>query len=252
MNLRLRRTIASPTPDVLADLTRIRAIWRGLLSQARGRRVPVRPIRHCRRDVRPGRREVPHLRRRSGRTGGGVRRRGLAPPRRRPVGRRRKSGGAARSRGTTAREPAAGDRSSRALALSARGRRRIASSDRSTSSSVVAHELTLIRIAVSPCQTVGPHQQVPSAWSAAITRRVRSASPNETSTWFSTTSFSTRCPAARSPSAKRRAWRQQRSTSSASPARPSARSAAHTSTPRARRESSGVKSAGSRRAPCGR
>lgn len=35
MNLRLRRTIASPTPDVLADLTRIRAIWRGLLSQAR-------------------------------------------------------------------------------------------------------------------------------------------------------------------------------------------------------------------------
>jgi glutathione S-transferase len=35
MNLRLRRTIASPTPEVLADLTRIRAIWRSLLSQAR-------------------------------------------------------------------------------------------------------------------------------------------------------------------------------------------------------------------------
>ena len=39
---------------------------------------------------------------------------------------------------------------------------------------------------------------------AAMTRRVRSASPNETSTWFSTTSFSTRWPAAASPSAKRR------------------------------------------------
>jgi glutathione S-transferase len=35
MNLRLRRAIASPAPDALADLTRIRAIWRGLLSEAR-------------------------------------------------------------------------------------------------------------------------------------------------------------------------------------------------------------------------
>ena len=33
---------------------------------------------------------------------------------------------------------------------------------RSTSSSVVAHEETLMRIAVRPCQTVGPHQHVPS------------------------------------------------------------------------------------------
>ena len=33
----------------------------------------------------------------------------------------------------------------------------------STSSSVVAHELTLMRIAVRPCQTVPPHQHVPSA-----------------------------------------------------------------------------------------
>jgi hypothetical protein len=34
---------------------------------------------------------------------------------------------------------------------------------RSTSSSVVAHDDTLIRMAFCPCQTVPPHQQVPSA-----------------------------------------------------------------------------------------
>ena len=49
---------------------------------------------------------------------------------------------------------------------------------------------TLMRMAVRPCQTVPPHQQVPSAWSAAITRCVAAGSPNETSTWLSTTSFS--------------------------------------------------------------
>jgi hypothetical protein len=38
----------------------------------------------------------------------------------------------------------------------------IASRLRSTSSSVVAHELTLMRIAVLPCHRVTPHQQVPS------------------------------------------------------------------------------------------
>jgi hypothetical protein len=38
----------------------------------------------------------------------------------------------------------------------------IASRLRSTSSSVVAQEETLIRIAVRPCQVVPPHQQVPS------------------------------------------------------------------------------------------
>ena len=62
---------------------------------------------------------------------------------------------------------------------------------RSTSSSVVAHDETLIRMAVCPCQIVPPHQHVPSAWIAPITRLVVSASPNDTSTWLSTTSFST-------------------------------------------------------------
>src|SRR5215510_2753346 len=41
--------------------------------------------------------------------------------------------------------------------------RMIASKLRSTSSSVVAHEETLMRIAARPCQIVPPHQQVPSA-----------------------------------------------------------------------------------------
>ncbi len=46
---------------------------------------------------------------------------------------------------------------------------------RVTSSSVVAHELTLMRMAGRPCQTVPPHQQVPSAWTAATIRSVTSA-----------------------------------------------------------------------------
>ena len=41
--------------------------------------------------------------------------------------------------------------------------RRIASKLRSTSASVVAHDDTLIRIAVLPCHTVGPAQHVPSS-----------------------------------------------------------------------------------------
>ena len=48
--------------------------------------------------------------------------------------------------------------------------RTIAAKLRSTSSSVVAQDDTLTRIAARPCQTVPPHQQVPSAWTAATTR----------------------------------------------------------------------------------
>jgi hypothetical protein len=63
-----------------------------------------------------------------------------------------------------------------------RAARMIAAELRSTSSSVVAHEQTLIRIAVSPCRTVPPHQQVPSSWTAWTTRMVTSAGPKDTST----------------------------------------------------------------------
>jgi hypothetical protein len=118
--------------------------------------------------------------------------------------------------------------------------RSIAARLASTSSALVAQEQTLMRIAVWPCHSGTPHQQVPSICSSAMTRRVVSASPKLTSTWFSTTSFSTVWPAAARPSAKRRACAQQRSTSSATPLLPSAASAAQTSTPRARRDSSGV------------
>ena len=58
----------------------------------------------------------------------------------------------------------------------------IASTLRSTSASVVAHDETLIRMAVRPCQTVTPHQHVPSAWTPSMTFFVRSGSPNETRT----------------------------------------------------------------------
>jgi hypothetical protein len=116
----------------------------------------------------------------------------------------------------------------------------MASMLRSTSSSVVAHEHTLMRIAVCCCHTVTPHQQVPSLCSTSMTRLVRAASPNVTSTWFNTTSLRTVQPPAASASAKRRAWRQHLSTRSATPLLPSVASAAQISMPRARRESSGV------------
>jgi hypothetical protein len=45
------------------------------------------------------------------------------------------------------------------VALAARN---IAAKLISTSASVVAQDETLMRIAVLPCQTVDPHQQVPS------------------------------------------------------------------------------------------
>src|SRR5580658_1557962 len=60
--------------------------------------------------------------------------------------------------------------------------RTIAARLRSTSSSVVAQQDTLMRMAAWPCHSVPPHQQVPSFWTAATTRLVVAASPNETST----------------------------------------------------------------------
>ena len=60
--------------------------------------------------------------------------------------------------------------------------RKIAARLRFTSASVVAQDDTLMRIAVWPCQTVPPHQQVPSRCTRPITSRVRSAFPNDTKT----------------------------------------------------------------------
>ena len=48
---------------------------------------------------------------------------------------------------------------------------------------------TLTRIAVWPCHTVPPHQQVPSSWIPLMTRLVVAASPKDTSTWLSTTAL---------------------------------------------------------------
>ena len=48
--------------------------------------------------------------------------------------------------------------------------RRMAARLSSTSASVVAQLETEMRIAVWPCQFVGPHQQVPSDWTSRMTR----------------------------------------------------------------------------------
>ena len=57
------------------------------------------------------------------------------------------------------------------------------------SSSVVAQELTLIRIAVRFRQVVLPHLHTPELCAASITRLVRWALPNATMIWLSTTSL---------------------------------------------------------------
>ena len=67
-------------------------------------------------------------------------------------------------------------------------------------------------------------------------------SPNPTRTWLSTTSLAIVAPPAASRSAIRAASRQHRSTRSATPERPSSRSAAQTAKPRARRDESGTRS----------
>ncbi len=60
----------------------------------------------------------------------------------------------------------------RFLRQSPRAHRNIAASARSTSPSEVAHEDTLMRITVRPCQRLTPHQHVPSRCNASITRNV--------------------------------------------------------------------------------
>ncbi len=63
------------------------------------------------------------------------------------------------------------------------------SAARRASSSVVRHDDTLMRIAGSPRQTVGPHHTRPSACTAAITADVVPGAPNRASTWLRTTSL---------------------------------------------------------------
>ena len=80
-------------------------------------------------------------------------------------------------------------------------------------------------------------------------RSVRASLPKPTSTWLRTTSLTTSAPPASSPSAKRRASAQQRSTRSATPSRPSSRRAAQTAKPLARLDDSGHQVAQRRRRP---
>src|SRR5215472_13345288 len=113
------------------------------------------------------------------------------------------------------------------------------------SCAVVFQPLTLTRIAARPCQTVGPHQQVPSSCTAAMTALVRVSSPKSTTTWLSTTSLATVYPAAHIPSANRRASAQVRSTRASTPSRPRVASTAHISAPLARWDDCGVTCMGS-------
>src|SRR5258707_1027482 len=66
---------------------------------------------------------------------------------------------------------------------------RIAEAERSTSSAVVLQFETDIRIACSPFHSVPLSQQTPPSCTRAIVSRVRSPSPNRTSTWLRTTSL---------------------------------------------------------------
>ena len=63
----------------------------------------------------------------------------------------------------------------------------IASTERSTSASVVDQFETEIRNSRSPRHVVAPSQQVPSSCTRRSTRSVGSSSPTRTSTWLSTT-----------------------------------------------------------------
>src|SRR5579859_1132942 len=126
----------------------------------------------------------------------------------------------------------------------------IARADRSMSASVVRQLETEMRMRRWPCQVVDPIQHSPDRCTASMTRSVvASSSPNRTSTWFRTTLLTTAMPSTSSSwVAKRRAKPQHRSTSSATPLRPSSRSAAHVANPRARRDDSSTKSPGGRTA----
>ena len=119
---------------------------------------------------------------------------------------------------------------------------RMAATDWSTSASLVDQFDTEMRMAAIPCQVVPLSHSVPPAWTAddlagaavVVAARVR----KRTSTWLSTTSLRTSTSlAALRAAAKWRARRlQQRSTSSATPERPSERSAAQTANPGPPRE----------------
>ena len=96
--------------------------------------------------------------------------------------------------------------------------RTIASTLRSTSASVVAHDDTLMRMAVRPCHTVPPHQQVPVLLEAAIARSVFSGVAEGHQHLVQHHLVQNLESGRRSPSANRRARRQLPSISSARPA----------------------------------
>src|SRR5205823_1209328 len=94
-----------------------------------------------------------------------------------------------------------------------------------------------MRIALRPSQRVPLIHASPLSCTFLSTALVVALSLKRKSTWFKTISFRISQPgSSASPSPKRSACRQQRSTRSATPLRPSDRSAAYTAKPRAARE----------------
>ena len=90
---------------------------------------------------------------------------------------------------------------------------------------------TEMRIAAPPVPGRGAHPRLALACTAEDAAAFASSSSNRKSTWLSTTSFSTSHPGQRGDLLRRRrACAHHRSTSSATPSRPSSRIAAHTGT----------------------
>ena len=181
---------------------RRRVRLRGLPRRPRGRHVPAR-ARSCR--ATPG--SPTGCSRRRSRTPQAASRRSSS--RYRTSSRRRRT------------------RSQRSAPETAAAASRIAAAERSTSSRTSASSTTEIRIAAAPVpgRARQPARAVLLDAPDDLARGVSSSSPKRTSTWFSTTSFRTSTPVLRRRGGRRTCERrsQQRSTSSATPVRPSAR-----------------------------
>ena len=106
---------------------------------------------------------------------------------------------------------------------------------------LVTQDDTLMRMAVFPCQTVGPHQHVPSVCRRAITRDVFSAVAKRDQNLVEHDIIQNLEAGGAQPQ-RQIAARGSRFVrqSPAIPAFPNCRSPAHSSMPRARRESSGT------------
>ena len=118
-----------------------------------------------------------------------------------------------------------------------------------TSASVVAHDETLMRIAVVPATTCRRTSTCRPAWIAAITRRVRLGVAERHEHLVQHDVVQDLVAGVAQPVGEALRVAAVALDQLGQPARPSERSAAQTSTPRARRDISGVYICGSRVSP---